>query len=169
MLVMTPAAKKMLRKHERRERDARRGQLATDRHKALVDRVAAFMLTEWKEGRAPTKLTYEGTFIAALRSELCLAGWKWDAADTAARGVVAAALTRIRAMRPSWNEGQAIDEERFIARTRCVRCAKPLEGEQRKFCSTLCAHSHDYAVRRIHEDDHRDAYNAVTQYERRDL
>jgi len=119
------------------------GQKQKVRYRArIVRRMAIVMLGDFQEGIAASLFAYEGVFIAEMRSSLCLLGWPWSIADQAARDLVAEALRRINAERPSWNEGQrewTIQAGTLIARTRCVTCHKRLTGEQVKFCSKLCA------------------------------
>jgi len=138
MLVASPRMKELIRRRNRRLRDAERGKLAKARLTALSKRFSAFMMLEWREGRAPTLFTYEGPLIHALRAALVLQGWQWREANDTARSVVDLALNLTGAERPSWNEGQAIEQERFIERTRCVRCRRPLPEERRAFCSDIC-------------------------------
>lgn len=58
---------------------------------------------------------------------------------------VAAALRRVRAVRPTWYEGQpehVIAAGMLIERTRCVKCHKPLPEGNFKYCSRLCGQAH---------------------------
>lgn len=135
---MTPAARELLRARQRRIRDAAREKLAKQRFTDLSVMFAAFMVQEWREGRACTLFAHEADIRHALRAVLCLQGWGWHTADQVARDVVAAALSKAGAKRPSWDEGQRQEQERFIQRTRCVVCHRPLPEERRALCSTMC-------------------------------
>lgn len=132
-------------------RDAARGRLSRPRAEALSQRFARFMLAEWRAGRTCTIFGHEGALGHALRALLCLQGWRWRPADDAAKAVVAEALRRANARRPSWAEGQREVEERFIARTRCTICHRPLPEGHRMYCSDTCgavAHARQNRLRR---------------------
>lgn len=142
MLVMTPAARRMLRKERQREGDRLRGRLGKDRSEAVVAGLRRIMRHEFVAGRTATLFGLEGPLRHALRETLCLQGWDWADADDAARQLVDAALASLWAMRPTWNEGQpewAIEQGTLIARTRCARCHAPLPEGHHKFCSRLCS------------------------------
>jgi hypothetical protein len=136
MLVLTPQTAKALRKARRR---AARGPIITDR---LVAAMSAFMVRQHRADKAPSLFFWEGRLVAALRARLCLAGYNWPAADLAARDAVAAALTRARARRPSWDEGQPEwtgNTPRFFHR--CALCFGPIPHGREKFCSPFCANT----------------------------
>jgi len=137
---------------------ARVPRLAAGRRKALVDRCAVIL-----RAGEPTCFAFEATCRHSLRAGLCLNGWSWARADTEAAEIVAEALRRIRAKRPTWREGQPrYTQEGFspIERTRCAWCAKPLPAEKFLYCCTTCSQrarqvrrvrderAYDYAVRR---------------------
>tara|TARA_R110000851_G_scaffold23636_4_gene69030 strand:- start:621 stop:1067 length:447 start_codon:yes stop_codon:yes gene_type:complete len=108
----------------------------------IVRRMAILMLHDFSSGIAASLFAYEGAFVAEIRSSLCLAGWPWSIADRAARDLVAEALCRINAKRPSWNEGQrewTVQAGTLIERTRCVTCHSALPEGHKKFCGKLCA------------------------------
>ncbi|MDP5306391.1 hypothetical protein [Paracoccus spongiarum] len=154
MLVMTPAAKAMLRKERRRERDAMRGKLGETRHRALVDRLAKTIRTEREAGRIATLFNLEGPLRHAIRSKLCLQGWRWSDADAMARDLLDATFIRLGANRPSWNEGQPewlIDGGGLIGRLVCARrgCDRPLPEGHRKFCGKLCRDAHHTSIERL--------------------
>lgn len=93
----------------------------------------------WLEGQTGSLFAYEGTFIAELRGALCLAGWPWIVADEVARELVAEALYRARAVRPTWAEGQrGFARPDVIAEAECRECGIPLHGRQVQFCSVKC-------------------------------
>lgn len=142
MLVMTPAAKRMLRKERRRERDSLRGKVGQIRHETIVTGLARMIRTAHAEGQIATLFGLEGPLRASLRSTLCLQGWRFAEAEAAAVQLVDAALATVCATRPSWNEGQpewTIEQGTLIERTRCARCHKPLPEGHYKFCGRLCS------------------------------
>lgn len=156
MLVMTPAARKLLRAERRRERDAIRGRMGQDRHRALVLRIVNIIRTQIAEGRLATPFGLDGPMRHAVRGKLCLEGWGWSEADEAAKHVLSECYVMLRAERPSWNEGQpdwVTHGGQLIERTRCARCHKPLQGEQKKFCSSLCASGYHMVLRNIQKAD----------------
>lgn len=164
MLVMSPAAKKMLRKAQRRERDAQRGRLGENRHGALVQRVAAFMRQEWEEGRTPSKLNHEAAVRTGIRTSLCRQGWAWSDADDMARDIVVAALNRIGAKRPTWLEGQPahFQDGASVPRERCLCCGATLLGEIGvSFCSRGCRRRWTLRIRDKIETDDRRAVDAA--------
>lgn len=111
-----------------------------DRRSHIVRAIAAILASA-----EPTPFALEATCRHALRSRLCLRGWRWDAADDMAAGIVRDALARIGAQRPTWRQGQPEwTTEGFapIQRTRCVRCHTPLPEGHTKFCSQLCGQAH---------------------------
>lgn len=114
--------------------------LPKDRRRRLTNTVAAIL----QDGETP--FTFEGATRAGLRSRLCLDGWQWSRADYEAAEIVAAALRRLGAKRPTWEQGQHQLIDELVERTRCVRCGDALpppsehhhNGISRKFCSGLC-------------------------------
>jgi hypothetical protein len=124
------------------------------RRSNLVDMLAKTTRAAFTEGRIPTLLSYEAVHRNTIRSVLCLRGWTWVAADTAAQDVVRAVLLRLVAQRPSWNEGQpewTVEGGTLIERTRCARCHKPLPEDRPKFCSDLCKSGHHMNLSRLRE------------------
>lgn len=144
MLQITPQTLAALRKAQEAS-DNRLRQLRAkasghrlnrDRRCHLID-VAVHIL---KQGEA-SKYEFEAFCRHDLRSRLCLEGWRWSEADTAAADVVGTALNRIGAERPTWKQGQPeYTQEGFapIERTRCVSCGDNLPEENRLFCSRTC-------------------------------
>lgn len=96
------------------------------------------MLADWRL----SPFEHEGSSRAGIRSALCLEGHGWDRADVTAADVVAEALRRMGARRPSWDQGQP---EYTIGRDACIRCRGPIPPElsvgerSRGFCSAECA------------------------------
>lgn len=90
----------------------------------------------------PTPFAAEASCRHGLRAGLCLRGWRWPLADAVAADLVAGALRRIGARRPTWKEGQpewTQDGALPIERERCVRCRKPLPDGHWKFCGRVCS------------------------------
>lgn len=108
-----------------------------DQHRHLVDQTAE-ILGEWKS----TKFENEGACRAGLRSAWCLSGHDWHIADATAERIVAEALNKIGARRPSWEEGQWVYT---VSPDYCAWCHRPMDGEEqssgRRFCSVDCAKS----------------------------
>lgn len=156
---MTPAARQLLRKERRRGREASRGRLEPQRRVALIDRCCIIIRLSLSEGRAVVVWNLEGPLRAALRRLLCLEGWRWAAADDAARDVLAASFARLGAhCRPAWEEGQSEFVSyggALIERTRCARCGNPLPDvdvhTRRKFCSDLCKGAYHASIARRRE------------------
>lgn len=159
MLVMTPAARRMMRKERHRERDGQRGRLGKDRSEAIVAGLRRLMRHEFVQGRTATLFGLEGPLRHAMRETLCLQGWHWADADDTAQQLVAAALASFWVIRPTWNEGQpewTIEQGTLIARTRCARCHAPLPEGHYKFCSRLCNTTYNSwlsDMRRAEEDN----------------
>jgi len=112
-----------------------------DRRRYLIEMVARIMRDARDAGHAPTLLNLEGPIRQGLRSRLCLQGWSWADADTMAADIVAVALHRNGAKRPTWVEGQtaAFQDGASIPRERCLNCKAPLLGEiGERFCSRPC-------------------------------
>lgn len=143
-----------LPKMTRRERDAQRQKLAKDRAENIVGNLCALTRHALETGRILTPLAYEALFRRIIRSELCLQGWRWQAADDTARDLVAVVLSILQVKRPTWYEGQpewTIREGMLIERTRCVKRHKPLPPETHKFCGHLCRRSHASRVQAMRE------------------
>lgn len=143
------AARKRQRQQERRERDARRGKLGPGRFGNVVKELATVIRLALEAGAIGSKFGLEAPLRQAMRSELCLQGWRWKDADDMAKELMDEALRSLRAERPSYNEGQpewTIPANTLIERTRCVRCHKPLPEGHHKFCSEICGNSHNKAA-----------------------
>lgn len=128
----------------------RKKRINRDRHRHLVESIAAIM-HQGREQGAPSHFTYEASCRHGLRSSLCLQGWDWQDADAIAAEIVAAALNRIGARRPTWNEGQPEWTQPGIlalARSRCIRCGTKLPEGHFKFCSDLCGTAFNQAKAR---------------------
>lgn len=106
------------------------------RRNHLIDRTAKILRT----GEA-SKFEFEASCRHGLRSSLCLQGWTWADADLIAAEIVAAALNRIGAERPTWKEGQpewTQDGVLRVERENCIRCRGPLPEGHYKYCSSMC-------------------------------
>lgn len=136
----------LLARWERRKALARR-RLKPGVRGLLVD--AAVMLMSSDDLATPFQM--EGPIRALAREFLCLWGWEWLAADAAAEEVTEAALSKLKAKRPTWDEAQP-ERTKGLARVNnwfCQECGTPLTNEQQKFCSVKCAkHSSSRALRR---------------------
>ncbi|MFC5737716.1 hypothetical protein [Sinirhodobacter huangdaonensis] len=145
----------LINRKERRARDARRGRMGEQRYNALVVELARVIRLAFQAGATGSLWGLEGPLRAGIRSDLCLQGWGWSAADLMAREVLEDAFRKAGAMiRPTWNEGQpewTIEAGTLIERTRCARCGKELPETRHKFCSDLCASAMHMRVRRIKE------------------
>lgn len=114
--------------------------LNRDRQRHLVESTA-FILRLGE----PTYFAFEGACRHDLRSRLCLEGWAWQDADTAAAEIVSSALNRIGATRPSWIQGQpeyahaAAERQEHV---RCRNCGGGMPPENAIFCSSQCRISH---------------------------
>lgn len=154
MLVMTPEAKRLLRKERNRERDALRGRVGTSRFQALVKDLAALVRLTFESRATASIFGLEGPLRAGLRADFCLQGWGWLSADLMARDLLAEVFKRVGAERPDWYEGQpewTIEAGTLIERTRCVRCHNPLPEGHYKFCSRLCNTSHAAWMARLRQ------------------
>lgn len=105
----------------------------------IVAAMASVMRRDFETGEAGSLFAHEGEFIAALRSALCLAGWPWPVADQTARDVVAEALRKARARRPSWAEGQRAYVGIEVKDSVCRHCGIGLTARQVHYCSNRCA------------------------------
>jgi hypothetical protein len=152
MLARTPWVKPVAAKPKAKR-------LSKDRRRLVIDKIMVILnLGE------PTRFALEGVCRHAIRSHLCLKGWTWKDADDTATDVVHTALILIDARRPAWREGQPeYTQEGFapIARTRCTRCRGPLNGDQTKFCSTLCANAHHMHLASVRQAQEAMAYDLV--------
>lgn len=134
--------KKARRKQARREREGHRDRLGRARYQALVKDLVAVIRLAFEAGATGSLLGLEGPLRHAIRSDLCLQGWRWQDADRMAREILIDAFHAVHAKRPSWNEGQrewTIPANTLIERTRCVHCHKPLPEGHHKFCGHICA------------------------------
>lgn len=133
------------------------------RREALVVRVMKVL-----DQHNNTVFEFEGACRHHVRSELCLEGWRWDHADALAAEVLEAALRRLGAQRPSWEEGQHLHAQHgyiLFKRTRCVRCGWqiPTEDPRAVFCSTAC----QAAEYRERHQEHMRAYDYAYRLKRR--
>lgn len=132
-------------KAETKAREAERGRFAKQRADALEERLANVMRAAFASGEIAYIGGLEAPLRHGIRASLCLGGWDWLDADRAAQATVEGALRRVRAVRPSWYEGQpehTIQAGTLIERTRCIRCHNPLPEGHHKYCGRLCANAH---------------------------
>lgn len=114
--------------------------LNRDRQRAVRDKIAIIM-----READPTPFAAEGPCRAGIRASLCLQGWRWRVADDAAAELVAAALNRLGARRPTWQEGQPEWTQPGIAPVqyeRCRNCFKVLPDGHYKYCCKECHNSY---------------------------
>lgn len=140
----------MIGKPRRKTEDARRGKLGRSRLGGLVDGLAAMVRAEFEAGHIGSLFGLEGPLRHALRGDLCLQGWRWHEANTAASDLMGLVLFRVGATRPCWNEGQpewTIEAGTLIERTFCAHCRKPLPEGSAKFCSYLCGQAHHSKIK----------------------
>lgn len=88
-----------------------------------------------------TPFEFEGSCRHGVRAELCLEGHEWHAADREAASLLAESLGRLRARRPTYDEGQ---REYSVSPDYCAWCGSPLEdgehkGRHQSYCSEVCA------------------------------
>lgn len=129
-------------------------QLGKKRFNALVGSTARVL-----QVGEPTKFEFEGACRAGLRSSLCLDGWSWPDADAASAEVVARALTKIGAVRPTWQQGQPEYTQAGFApilRLRCKHCGNPIppariEGSTSTvlYCSAHCSNTASKNFKRL--------------------
>jgi hypothetical protein len=135
-----------------------------DTREHLVNRLFDAMV-DWRY----SPFENEGPARHALRSALCLQGYGWSRADHEAANLVAEALRRLRAQRPSWEQGQ---REYLEPRENCRRCGGQLPEEHLRggryiaFCSFVCAKAHyvqrEFEVRATTDAAYRAVSHAVT-------
>lgn len=107
--------------------------------RTLVDQTVAVM----RKGE-PSVFAFEGFMRHGIRSGLCRRGWTWHDADETAADIVGAALARLGAKRPTWQQAQPEWVQfgvTLIERVRCVNCGWQLPAGHTKFCSRRCHHS----------------------------
>jgi hypothetical protein len=110
--------------------------LTKDRARSIREKIVPVMREV-----EPTPFAAEGPCRAGIRSSLCLQGWPWLDADTAAAEVVAAALHVVGARRPTWYQGQpdfAQPGVTPIVYDRCRQCRGPIPEGRRAFCCIDC-------------------------------
>jgi hypothetical protein len=86
----------------------------------------------------------EGATVAGLRSALCLKGYAWERSHHEATALVDETLRRLRAVRPTWEQGQL---EYSVDRENCAWCSGPIPEELlaggvkrfHSYCSHACA------------------------------
>ena len=118
----------------------------------------------FEAGATTSLFGLEGTLRQAIRSDLCLQGWRWIEADAMARELMDNAFRVARAVRPTWNEGQpewVIEAGTLIERTRCAHCHKPLPEGHHKFCSNLCSNTYHSRLTRMREGNENQVLKAA--------
>lgn len=165
MLQITPKALKSLRivkawdayrdrqrKTDKAKKKAKFRALDRNRFDELVGDITRIM----KQGQ-PTPFAFEGSCRHGVRSSLCLDGWSWPDADNTAAEVIAAALGRIGATRPTWFQGQPEYADTDTSRGFCAhrRCGRPIpierglrNGKPVKYCCDECGHMATAEIRR---------------------
>lgn len=155
------------RRLARRRRDAVKGRLGRARFDALARDLVALHRFAREAGIIASLFGLEGPLRAALRADLCRQGWRWVDADFTARTLLDEVYRRLKAERPTWNEGQpehvALPGLQ-IERTRCVRCHKKLPEGHAKFCSRLCAVACHSSIRWRKERSERQAVQAASNW-----
>lgn len=141
--------------------------LNKDKHRHLVETVAAVL----KSGE-PTHFAFEASCRHGIRSSLCLQGWGWQEADATAADIVATALNRIGARRPTWQQGQPGWTEEGVLRherTHCARCRTPIPEERNsggtpaKYCSMVCTNAAKDAAWYARQGEEGRARHAVSE------
>lgn len=111
----------------------------------IVTAIVTVCREDWRAGITPTPLNHEGTLRASLRAGFCLGGMGWHDANGMAIEIIAEALRKAGAKRPTWKEAQPEWTDGGVirnTRTQCANCLKALELEQRTYCSKLCYDAH---------------------------
>lgn len=124
------------------------------RRLVMAGQVATVIRLTFAAGRISTLFGLEGAIVAALRSDLCLRGWRWREAHGAAANIVHIAHGLLGAERPTWYEGQpdfVISPGLLIERTRCKRCHRPLPEGRPKYCSNACKSTDQKAIAAIRD------------------
>ncbi len=102
---------------------------------SLIDRVMEAM-GDWRK----SPFEHEGSMRAGLRSAWCLDGNDWSRADYQAAVIVSAALDRMGAARPSFEQAQ---RGYASGSDYCHWCFRPIDEDDRsrgrRFCSPDCA------------------------------
>ncbi|CAM3862387.1 hypothetical protein [Paracoccus yeei] len=144
----------LINRRARRAHDARRGRLGEARYNMLVQELARVIRLAFEAGDTGSLFGLEGPLRAGIRSDLCRQGWGWNSADLAARDMLDDAFRVVRAIRPTWNQGQpdwTTEAGTLIGRACCVRCHKGLPEGHHKFCSRICAQSHSAHLGRLRD------------------
>lgn len=166
MLQMSPTFIRAQRRKARQEREARKGRLGRARFDALAKDLARVIRLAFNAGAIASPLGLEGPLRHGIRADLCLMGWRWRDADAMAAEIVGEALRRVRAVRPTWYEGQpewTIRPGVLIERTRCAKCHKPLPEGHRRYCSGLCLDAHHKQLARLKEGHEATAIRIATR------
>ena len=104
---------------------------------SLVADVAARL-----ETGSPTVFAFEGSTRHQLRSAWVLEGMKWSKADEKAEAVIMLAFRKLKAIRPTWLEGQSEfargGGRLFCANTRCAQIITRHSDQATLYCSEVC-------------------------------
>ncbi len=107
------------------------------KRKHVIDRIVSAM-SDWRV----TPFENEGTFVAGVRSTLCMQGHPWAVAHSEASALVNEALRSLGAKRPTWEEGQ---RNYVTPHDQCAWCDGPIDANlmvghtNGRFCSSECA------------------------------
>jgi hypothetical protein len=116
-------------------------------------------VTEILRAGDSSKFEYEAACRYGIRSHLCLKGALWDEADQRAASIVTAALDQIKAVRPTFWEGQSDYADTDTSAGFCARgsCGRPIpvdlessNGTPIKYCSKICKNRAHADRARIH-------------------
>jgi hypothetical protein len=109
------------------------------REAQLISAVAAIL-----DAGRPTYFRREGMLRHNLRSGRCLEGWTWRKADDYAAHILVLAFLELRAIRPSWDEGQPEYTRTrgsgrvFCANADCQRVIDRDVDQVARYCSEEC-------------------------------
>lgn len=105
----------------------------------VIDEIMDVM-SDWRT----TPFENEGPVTQGIRSSLCLAGHAWEKADSEARTIVSDCLSKLGAIRPTFEQGQ---REYSISLEQCAWCYGSIPEELavgsnvHRYCSDVCARS----------------------------
>jgi hypothetical protein len=107
-----------------------------DQREHIIQRTIDLM-RDWRS----TPFEFEGTARYAIRATLCADGFAWSQADDEAAQLTSAALNRMGATRPTYEQGQ---REYLIPNEDCSWCQRPIDPTMLtgqfsvRFCSEIC-------------------------------
>lgn len=156
----------LINRKARRAHDARRGRLGEARYNALARELARVIRLAFEAGDTGSLFGLEGPLRAGIRADLCRQGWGWLSADLCARDLLDDAFRMVRAIRPTWDQGQpewTINAGTLIERTLCIRCHNQLPEGHFKFCGRLCAQAHAAHIGRLKQASEAEAADMATR------